>query len=337
MLFSKAHSEPQALVPAPVARQSVLQLFKALAPQDWAVIAYLLILNLALIGAKGEGVVKSALQMAGMLGVVLAIIVSVRLQLLTHGLWAPFAYRLSMQGVVQFSYFLLGTYLPLVNPRCLDKALYSFDLRFFGFETSVWADAHITAFTSEWFAFFYFCYFFLLLAHSVPIVLFAREERLLSEFCLGMIIMFGVGKTLYALVPGFGPVRALATIFRNQYPHGLWLDSVMRAVATGGAQKDIFPSLHTAAPTFLTLFSFRNRHLVPFRYTWGVVGFFAANIIVATMFLRWHWVVDVAAGLTLAGSSWWLAVVLTKYELERRASCNLGPSWPPFARRSSRA
>jgi len=311
------------------ARADLSRLFRNFAPQDWIVLGYLALLNLALIGSNAHGVGRSALQMGALLGLGMAVVFTVRLRMFTHGFWVPLMYRVSMQGMVQFSYFLLGTYLPLVNPRCLDQNLYSFDKLVFGFETCVWADAHITPFASEWFAFFYFCYFFLLLVHSVPIVLFSKDERLLSEFCVGIIVLFSVGQTVYALVPGFGPVRALAATFRNQYPHGLWLDSVMRAVATGGAKKDIFPSLHTAAPTFLTLFSFRHRHLVPFRYTWPVVGFFAANIIIATMFLRWHWVIDVAAGLVLAGIGWWLSVELTRVELHRRAKLGLAPSWPP--------
>jgi membrane-associated phospholipid phosphatase len=203
-------------------------------------------------------------------------------------------------------------------------------MRLFGFEACLLADKHVTAFASEWFAFFYFCYFFLLLVHSIPIVMFARDERLISEFSIGILTLFCVGQTLYVLVPGFGPVRELSGVFVGRYSHGLWLDSVMRAVASGGAQKDIFPSLHTAAPTFLTLFSFRHRHRTPFGYTWPIVGFFAANIIVATMFLRWHWVIDVMAGLVLAALGCWLGVAVTGYELRRRERLRLPASWPPF-------
>ena len=327
----KAHSAatPSA---SKVRAPSRARLLTHLGPQDALVLGYLAFLNLALVFAHGEGVATSAIQMASLLCVSTVVVLTVRAQKFTHGFWAPLAYRLSLQGIVQFSYFFLGAYLPLVNPRSLDAKLYHIDRFVFGFETCIWADAHITPFTSEWFAFFYFCYFFLLMVHSVPIVMFSRNERLLSEFSIGMLVLFCVGQALYVLVPGFGPVRELATTFRGHHSHGLWLDSVMRAVASGGAQKDIFPSLHTAAPTFLTLFSYRNRHLYPFKYTWAVVGFFAANIIFATMFLRWHWLVDVLAGLLLAGLGWWLGIALTERELTRRERLHLGPSFPPFAR-----
>ena len=301
-----------------------------LAPQDWLVLGYFAFLNLALFNAQGPGVARQVLLMGLMLAGTSTVVVLVRARVFKHGFWAPLLYRLSLQGAVQYSYFLLAAYLPLVNPRNLDSSLFALDMDLFGFEASLWLDSHISATTSEWFAFFYFCYFFLLLTHSVPIVMFSKNQRLLSEFSIGILTLYCVGQVVYMLVPGFGPVHALAGQFKGQFPHGLWLDSVMATVASGGAQKDIFPSLHTAAPTFLTLFSFRNRRIVPFGYTWPIIGFFSANIIIATLFLRWHWVIDVVAGLLLAWLGWWLGVVLTEYELRRRRQLELPPSWPAF-------
>jgi len=326
----KSQSDAVSLASALPVPSLKVQLIKNFGPQDWLVLGYLAFLNFALVFARGDNVSKSAVQMLSLLCVSATVILSVRAQKFTHGLWAPLAYRLSLQGIVQFSYFFLGTYLPLVNSRSLDPQLHTFDRVFFGFEACIWADHHVTPFATEWFSFFYFCYFFLLLAHSAPIMLFSRNERLLSEFTIGILVLFCVGQALYALVPGFGPVRELAAEFQSRFPRGLWLDSVMRTVASGGAQKDIFPSLHTAAPTFFTLFSFRHRHQVPFKYTWPFVGFFCLNIICATMFLRWHWVIDVAAGLTLAGVGFWLGVALTERELRRRRFQMLPASFPQF-------
>jgi hypothetical protein len=300
------------------------------APQDWLVLGYFACLNLALLNVRGAGVKRQVLLMGLMLIGTTTVVVMVRARFFKHGFWAPLLYRLSLQGAVQYSYFLLAAYLPLVNPRNFDSTLFALDMDLFGFEASLSLDSHISAATSEWFAFFYFCYFFLLLTHSVPIVIFSKNERLISEFSIGILTLYCVGQLVYALVPGFGPVRALAGQFKGQFPHGLWLDSVMATVASGGAQKDIFPSLHTAAPTFLTLFSFRNRRIVPFGYTWPIIGFFAANIVIATLFLRWHWVIDVVAGLLLAWFGWWLGVVLTRYDLRRRCQLNLPRSWPAF-------
>jgi membrane-associated phospholipid phosphatase len=301
-----------------------------LGPQDWLVIGYFAYLNLALLGAEGPGVARQVLSMGLMLVATTTVIVLVRTATFTHGFWAPLLYRLSLQGAVQYSYFLLASYLPVVNPGNLDTKLHAFDLDFFGFEASLGLERHISGPASEWFAFFYFCYFFLLLAHSIPIVIGSRDQRLVSEFSIGILVLFCIGQIVYSLVPGFGPVRALAAQFSSSFPHGLWVDTVMLTVASGGAQKDIFPSLHTAAPVFLTLFSFRNRRVLPFGYTWPIMAFFAANIMIATLFLRWHWVIDVVAGLVLAWFGWWLGVTLTRIETRRRTRLGLPEAWPAF-------
>jgi membrane-associated phospholipid phosphatase len=146
-----------------------------------------------------------------------------------------------------------------------------------------------------------------------------------------MIVLFCVGHTLYMFVPGYGPYKAMPELFARELTPGPWWDITKGLVAQSGAQKDIFPSLHTAAPTFILLFSFHRRGELPFRYTWPVVGFFAANIVIATMFLRWHYVIDVVAGLLLAVFAHTASVWLTDREIARRGSLGLGPVWPEWS------
>jgi membrane-associated phospholipid phosphatase len=321
---------PASADPSQVNR-GLTRLLRYCSPQDWLVLFYLITLNLVLIPRVGRpGCFASAIHMGSLLGFFLLVIVPVRAGLWRDGFFAPLGYRVALQGTVQTSYFFFGAFLPLVNPAIFDRQLYALDLRLFGFEPSVEFERIITPLTSEWFAFFYFCYFFVLALHTIPILLFVQHERMLGEFTLGLLITFCVGHVGYMLVPGFGPVRELSTLFRTPFPNGFWVDTVMNTVKSGGAQKDIFPSLHTAAPTIITLLSFRYRKRLPFRYSWLIVGFFTLNIIIATMFLRWHWLLDVVAGLILATLSWRLAIFITDRDLERRRRLGLGPSWPRF-------
>jgi membrane-associated phospholipid phosphatase len=48
----------------------------------------------------------------------------------------------------------------------------------------------------------------------------------------------------------------------------------------------------------------------------------ATNIIIATMFLRWHWFIDVVAGLLLAFAARGFAVALTDLEERRGGRCD---------------
>ena len=114
------------------------------------------------------------------------------------------------------------------------------------------------------------------------------------------------------------------------------MDLVWSTVRSGGAMKDIFPSLHTAGPCFIAMFSFRNRDRLPFRFTWPLISFFAANIIGATMFLRWHYVIDVFAGFALAALAALISPLVTRWELERRAQGELRDLVPLFGSNDAR-
>jgi hypothetical protein len=307
---------------------------KSLAIQDWLVLAFTSALTVAALLAPAGPVRDHCIVRVGALFLVCIFsLVAVRGRFLPGVFFPALAYRLGVYGTVQASYFFFREFLPLVNPRSVDAQLHALGVHLFGVEPALRLDAWVNPATSEWFAFFYFGYFFVLATHVLPIIFLGKDRRLLGEFTFGLLFMFVVGHTLYMLVPGYGPLRAIAGEFQHRLPQGLWLNVVMETVAEGGALKDIFPSLHTAAPTFIALFSFRNRGVAPYRYTWPLVLFFCVNIIVATMFLRWHWIVDVAAGLALAITSQLLGVIVTRFELQYRPRHGLTPTWPLFWRR----
>ena len=194
-----------------------------------------------------------------MLGFCVSVLLLVRGGLVRDRFFGPLGYRLAVYGTVQISYFELRELLPLVNPTSLDASLSWIDIKVLHFEPSLFMDRFVTPATTEWFAFFYFGYFALLASHVLPMVFFSRRGKLVAELGLGMILIYATAHTLYMVVPGYGPVRYLADRYQHPFPDGFWLRAVMNAVQSGGAQKDIFPSLHTAGPVFLALFSFRHR------------------------------------------------------------------------------
>jgi PAP2 superfamily len=309
---------------------------KSFAVADVLVLGYLVMLNLAVfLAAPNPLKWHCQLQVLGLLltcGVCLAL---TRGSVLRSSVWTALLYRIGIYGTVQQSYFFFKHLLPVVNPGSLDHQLLALDQLLFGFEPAIWADQFVTPVTTEWFAFFYFCYFFLLAAHIFPIILGARDQLLLGEFMLGMLIIVCIGHTGYILVPGFGPYKAMPEMFEHELPSGLWMDLVWSTVRSGGAMKDIFPSLHTAGPCFIAMFSFRNRDRLPFRYTWPLLSFFAANIIGATMFLRWHYVIDVFAGFTLAVVAALVAPRVTRWEVARRRAQSLPLLVPLFGSRAA--
>jgi PAP2 superfamily len=324
--------------PKPVHERLHLRLVHELAIHDWIVISYLTVLTLAVSMSEDSPVRTRCLgHVAMMLAFAVVVLTFVRGGLVKDNFVAPLAYRFAVYGTVQISYFELRELLPLVNPSALDAQLSFIDEHVLHFEPSLFMDRLVTPTTTEWFAFFYFGYFALLASHVLPMVFVSRRSALVAPFALGMIFVYAMAHTLYMVVPGYGPVRYLAERYQHDLPSGVWLNAVLNAVQSGGAQKDIFPSLHTAGPVFISLFSFHHRDKLPFKYTWPFVSFFSANIVIATMFLRWHYLIDVIAGLTLSVGGFYLATWVSRREVQYREQNGYQPVWPPISLAFGRA
>jgi hypothetical protein len=329
-----------ASTPAPAAPRSLRDWLSRISINDWVVLAYLTFLDAAIVAADHPGPAKAraTLEMSLLLGVFsIVVLVLIRGGILRHAVATPLAFRLSHFGGIQLTYFFMRGFLPIVNPGSLDLELHQLGTRLFGLEPALAMEPWISSGTTEWFAFFYYGYFFVLGLHVLPIVFLSRNSRILSEFALGLLLVLAIGQSLYLIVPGYGPANVAPTLFETKLPEGIWWNLVSEIVASAGAQKDIFPSIHTAAPTFILLFSFHNRAHLPYRYTWPLVAFFVFNIIIATMFLRWHWLVDIVAGLLLALFAYFGSVYGTAWETRHRARLGLPPAWPEWPKARSSA
>ncbi len=301
---------------------------KNLSAQDWLIGLYFGLLSFALAIGTGSGRALSFQHIAVDFVCFATGIILTRGGVLRYGSLANgIVYRLTVFLAVFLSYFQLRDVLPAVSSRALDADILAFDLRVFGIEPSLAWDKFVTPMTTEWFAFFYFGYFFFLTAHIVPMMLAAKDRDVLAHFSLGIFTVFCTGHLVYMVVPGWGPYHHLAGQFQNELQGGVFWGLVKEAVDVGGAQKDIFPSLHTAAPTFFAIFSFRHRHRVPFKYTWLPMTFIASQIICATMFLRWHYLVDIIAGMTLAATAVVVGGRVMAWEKKRREAFGVPPTF----------
>jgi PAP2 superfamily protein len=302
------------------------------ASQDWLLVGYMVAILVALAFGKGTNRSACMIRISGDLGGYLFVLTLVRMQVLRWGgAAASLLYRAAIIATLLGTFFQLREILPAVNPSVLDARIYAFDLHVFGFEPSVWLDRFVSVPATEWFAFFYFLYFLILTVHVFPMLFWQRDNRVLARFGVGFLSIFLTAHLLYMVVPGLGPYAYLKGTFQHELQGPTFWPLVREAVDAGGPQKDIFPSLHTAVPTFIAIFSFRHRRLVPFKYTWPVMAFVATQIIVATLFLRWHYLIDVVAGLTLATTAALLGPRVADWEGARRERLSIQPAWVPLA------
>lgn len=323
------------------ARSLLARIYWNLAAQDWLISIYFCVLFLALAFGNGEGKRDCYRMLAFDVGVLAVGFVFVRGEIL-KGAIGSFVYRLSVLLPVVISYFQLRWILPAVNTGALDASIYGFDMRVFGWEPSVSWDKFVTPVTTEWFAFFYFGYFFILTAHVIPFVFAAKDSLMLRHFALGIFTQFCITHVLYMVVPGWGPYHELK--FDHELVGGTFWGWVVSSVHAGGALKDIFPSLHTGAPTFFAVFSFMHRDKKPFKYTWIPLAFCVSQIIGATMFLRWHYLVDIVAGFSIAVINAIASGAIVRWEEKRRierkaepvfGEAPLGWLWRKFAAKTA--
>jgi hypothetical protein len=309
---------------------------RELAPHDWLILTYFVLLFVAvLFGAGPDRMLAGRIVIEHTIALLVGLALT-RGGILRHdGFASALVYRLTLFTTVLSSYFELRVILPAAAPRVVDGALYAIDMRLFHYEPALAWDHLVTPHLTEWFSFFYFGYFFLLALHVLPFMFFGRNMAMLARFATAIFFTFCCGHLLYIVVPGFGPHEYFAGTFSHELHGGFFWGLVKATVADAGAQKDIFPSLHTAVPTMFTLLAFRYRkEFRPFRYSWPIVGFCTSQIIIATMYLRWHYLIDICAGLTLAILAVVVADRSVPWEDARRARLGLGPTWTPLKLRN---
>ena len=115
-----------------------------------------------------------------------------------------------------------------------------------------------------------------------------------DQYLTGWIFTYAISYLGYIFVPGHGPVVFQA----DQYQFALEGGSFYRLVvagnqATGGLQ-GVFPSLHVGCSLYLCLYDLKKNQLRGLTYIPVVF-----LIYVATVFLRYHYVVDLIAGTVI--------------------------------------
>ncbi len=292
------------------------------AMQDWAILGYFCIISVCVLVGKGPHWIESIRNLSIDISTFVVTLVFVRGEIFKSDGWlSGLAYRLGIFFPAFMSYFQLRWILPAVTQRSLDADIFAFDMRVFHYEPAVAWDHWVSPSTVEWFAFFYALYFLVVGLHIVPWLLFGKDSTLFRSFSAGVFIVFLTAHITYMIVPGYGPYHHLA--FQHELTGGRFWNMVVDAVHKDGALKDIFPSLHTAAPSFLLFFSIANRRTVPFKYTWPPLAFVVSQIVIATMFLRWHYLVDIVAGLLLALVAVPLGSKVARWEAARRERLGL--------------
>ncbi len=221
--------------------------------------------------------------------------------------------RVYIAPLVLFIYSQVHEYVPIINPRDFDWLLIQWDRALFGCDpTKLFADMYHPALT-EFLQFSYITYFFMPLIHGIEWHV-RRDDEKFTSFANTIIFSFYISYLLYFALPAIGPRFTLHSFasLSEEIP-GLWLTEFFRyAVNTGGGivagaspiatvHRDCMPSGHTMMTVANIIFAFKFKS----KFRWVFV-LFGASLIFSTVYLRYHYVVDLIAGAAIAVLAVWL-------------------------------
>jgi membrane-associated phospholipid phosphatase len=190
----------------------------------------------------------------------------------------------------------LGALIAGVRSRTFDDVLIRMDHALFGVHPTVWMERLITPTLTTLLQFAYLSYYFMPL--SLGIVLIARRKH--DEFddaLFGIVLCFYLSYIGYLLVPAIGPRFTLGRLQTTD----LHASPLIRTIqdALNGLERnktDAFPSGHTAIALTTLYYAWKKKE----RVLSAVLLPAAAGLIFSTVYLRYHYVSDVLAGIALA-------------------------------------
>jgi membrane-associated phospholipid phosphatase len=168
------------------------------------------------------------------------------------------------------------------------------DAALLGNQASLLLEPWINPWVTDFLCLVYFSYVFTLPGVALYFYL-VKEKMIFRRVMMGYLTLMLMGITSYLLVPAVGP----ESFFANQYTRELnghpvihGVDYIMRAGRVG---YDCFPSLHVGIPLLLSFYlrDYRKKLFIP-------ALAYVALMCCATIYLRYHYIVDVIASFVYA-------------------------------------
>jgi len=210
----------------------------------------------------------------------------------------------------------LGTLIAGIHTTTFDARLIAIDQAIFGVHPTVWMERLISPALTTLLQFAYISYYFIPL--SLGIVLIARGRFVEFEKALfGILLCFYLSYVGYLLVPAIGPRFTLSHVQSMDLQVSPFIKTIQDALNSLEKNKtDAFPSGHTAVSLMSLYYAWKEREKKLFAFLVPVV----MGLIISTVYLRYHYVIDVIAGIVLTGLTIALAPGLRRLLSNNRTS-----------------
>jgi membrane-associated phospholipid phosphatase len=197
-------------------------------------------------------------------------------------------------GFIPLVYDSLGPLILAAHPRRYDDALIALDRAIFGVDVSVWLERFVHPLLNDLMFGFYATYYFLPLVLAIGLWRSRREEA--KEFFFTITFSYYLSYAGYFLVPAVGPRFALAHLQSVAVDGEGIARAISRAIDYLERSKlDVFPSGHTMIALVTLIFAFARAR----RLFWWLLPF-GSGLILATLYCRYHYAIDLLAGVALA-------------------------------------
>jgi membrane-associated phospholipid phosphatase len=199
------------------------------------------------------------------------------------------------------SFYAMGAAVPLLGNPKVDGLLLAWDRILLGETPSIAWEPWLRPWLEDLAMAGYLFFFYYLIAGPGHYCL--RDLRLFRKCMVGLFTLYGLAFLGYTFLPAAGPHIYLA--FKTPL-HGWLLDWTLGTVNRGSNSLDVFPSVHVAASLYLLAFDWKHWRR---RFWWVLLP--CLMLCFATVYLRFHYFVDLLAAVMVALAGWWIA---EKYE-----------------------
>lgn len=208
---------------------------------------------------------------------------------------APFAFCISV-------YTNLHDTIHFVNPHDVHDQLIAIDQWMFGLQPTVWIEKYYTPFWTDFFSLAYMNYFFITIALTVWLLVEGRREDMRTAL-FGTVLCFYFGYILYVVFPAAPPRLVLAGQWTKPLV-GSWFTQAQQKLVeiSPTSSRGAFPSLHCAITFVTLLYAWRLK-----RVLFWIILVPGISLVIATVYLRHHYVVDIYAGFALATFVYWFS------------------------------
>jgi membrane-associated phospholipid phosphatase len=182
----------------------------------------------------------------------------------------------------------------------ITAALYRWDVALLGFEPTIWAERFIQPALTDIFTVCYWLFY--VLAPMLGLILYLRKDfRAFRYTMVTVVLCLYLGYVGYVAWPASAPRLFIPTAYSVPLRGLAILDYTRTAAAAIPLTAyGAFPSLHCAVALLAVLLAWRYQRW----FAWVQLPF-AAGLVVGTVYLRHHWVVDIFAGFGMTLLALW--------------------------------